>query len=658
MPTPGPKPVFFRETLRLALLGALAAYVHVAFFYVANWVSTGSTPGWEPVAGGFWGVLRNLSAALFFHPALGFVAGLVVGALCTLVTVLLRLDEDRRRTAGVVAVAVTAFAVLGLPWPPSEVFTRNLFAVGYAVKLLLGAGFVWVAIRAERVVGAVARVAGFVLSGSALLWVLFAFVFQSLFTPNDPKVAVPPGPNLVVILSDALRADVTSLYGGQVPTPNLERLAERGVTFERCFSTSSWTIPAVASLFTGLPPEVTGMDSFVSCLPRLPYLPERLADAGYRTWAMIGNPLLSPKAGAGRAAGCAFDRGFDRYVSYDENFYGQGFLGAEGDSIYNEAAFGVNRLLTDICPEGAAALGPREALEMLRSLDPAGGTFLYIHLFDPHAPYRPPERFLPKTGYKGPYEEESLDFRDHADELTGEDLAQLKRLYEGEARLVDEWLGRALDIADDRGLWENTAFIFLADHGEEFMEHGALTHSGVNLQDELTHVPLVVYWPGRLKSGSRVAGPVSLCDIFSTVLDGLGLDDGGEPGDGRTERTERSELCPRQTLFEPVPRDRAVFAQRCLDELGRSFDSDFVVRGGVTLFVNRTSGVRELYLDYPDHPANALVGHRELAERMERLLDEWHSENEALSERLGAGEVEGAVDPAQLEKLRALGYLQ
>ncbi|HUT98954.1 MAG TPA: sulfatase [bacterium] len=637
MPTPAPKPVFFRETLRLALLGALAAYVHVAFFYVANWVSTGSTPGWEPIVGGFWGVLRNLSAALFFHPALGFVAGLVVGALCTLAAGLLRLDSDRRRTAGVVAVAVTAFAVLGLPWPPSEIFTRNLLAVGYAVKLLLGVGFVWAALRAERVVGAVARIAGFALSGSALLWVLFALVFQGLFTSNETKTAVPPGPNVVLILSDALRADVTSLYGGKVPTPNLERLAARGVTFERCFSTSCWTIPAVTAMFTGLAPEVTGMDSFISRLPRLPYLPERLADAGYRTWAMMGNPLLSPKAG--------FDRGFDRYLSYDENFYGQGFLGDSGDSIYNEVALAVNRLLTDLDPEGTVALGPRDALEMLRSLDPAGGAFLYVHLFDPHAPYRPPERLLPETGYEGRYEEESLDFRDHADELTGEDLAQLKRLYEGEVRLVDEFLGRALDIADDRGLWENTAFIFLSDHGEEFMEHGGLTHSGVNLQHELTHVPLVVYWPGRLDGGGRVTGTVSLCDLFPTVLDGLGLEGEMEPGDGRS-------------LFEPVPRDRAVFAQRCLDECGRSFDSDFVVRGGVALFVNRTSGVRELYLDYPDHTGNALIGHRELAERMELLLDEWHSENDALSERLGAVRAGGTVDPAQLEKLRSLGYLQ
>jgi len=586
--------------------------------------------------GGFWGVLRNLSAALFFHPAVGFGTGLVVGALSTLVTGKLHLDGNRRRTVGVVAVSVTAFAVLGLPWPLSDIFTRDLFAVVYAVNLLLGAAFVWAALRAERVVGVISRVAGYVLSGAALLWVLFALVFQVLFVPDDPPGPVPPGPNVVVFLSDALRADVTSLYDGQVPMPNLERLAAHGVTFERCFSCSSWTIPSVVALFTGLAPEVSGMDSVRAIPLPLPYLPEQLSRRGYRTWCMMANPLLTP--------GLGFSRGFDHYSLQTWRFYGQGFL-ERPRSLYDVVALGLNRLLFALDFEHLTDLGFEASTDMLRSLNPDGGDFVYIHLYDPHAPYTPPRRFLPRDDYAGPYAESSGDFLEHPDELTDEDVARLKELYEAEVRMVDQTLGRALDVLDDRGLWKNTVFIFLADHGEEFREHGLVEHFHVNLQPELTHVPLVIYWPGRLEGGGKFIQPVALADVYATILDGLGIFYDEKMLNGRS-------------LLKPLPAARPVFAQRCMGSDGTSAHSDFVVRDKTALFVNYDNDVDELYVDYYSNPENVAGDNPETVAELKALLAGWHARNAELMKHYGTGGDAGPMDAEHLEQLRAVGYIQ
>jgi arylsulfatase A-like enzyme len=627
--------VFFRETLRSALLGALGGYVFLAYFYLSTWVSAGTPLGWNPIVNDFWGVVRNLSAALFFYPAVGLVVNLVAGALTASVTGLVGLDEDGRRRVGVIVVGVVAFAVLGLPVSWERDHLQCVFTVGYVVKLAMGAGFVYAALRLPGLVGGISRWAGRLLAASAVLWFAFCFVFPSTFPPPDPDDRPPPGPNVVVLLADAHRADVSSLYGGEVPTPNLERLAARGVTFDRCFAPSSWTFPSVVALFTGLAPEVSGMDSVRAIPPRLSYLPEQLSRRGYRTWCMMANPLLTPELG--------FSRGFDHYGLHTYEFYGQGFL-EYARSFYNTAAFALNKLLGELDYERLTDLGFDASLDMLRSLTPRGGDFVYLHLYDPHAPYRPPERLVPEDGYEGPYAESSGDFLNHREELSDEDVARLKQLYEAEVRLVDEFLGRALDVLDEQDLWGNTVFVFLADHGDEFREHGLIEHFQVNLQHELTHVPLVVYWPGRLGGGGRFARPVGLADVYATLSDGLGVACDETMLNGRS-------------LIAPSFEDRPVFAQRCMDERDEHVHSDFVVRDEAALFVNYSDGVEELYLDYYADPTNVIGEHPELAEELRGLLGEWHERNAALIEHYGTGGG-GPVEPADLERLRAVGYIQ
>jgi len=621
---------------RMALLGALGGYIFLVYFYVSDWVATGTLQGWNPIVNGFWGVLRNLSAALFFYPAVGLAVNLVLGALMTLVTGLIGLDEKNRRRVGVIAVGVVAFAVLGLPVFWERDHLQCIFTVGYVVNLAMGAGFVYFALRLPELVEGISRWAGWVLATSAVLWFAFCFIFPSTFFPADRDNRTPPGPNVVVFLSDALRADVSSLYGGAVPMPNLERLAARGVTFDRCFAPSSWTIPGVVALFTGLAPEVSGMDSVGAFPPSLPYLPEQLSRRGYRTWCMMANPLLTPELG--------ISRGFDHYGLQTLYFYGQGFL-EHGRSLYDSAAFGLNRILCALDYERLTNLGFEASLDLLRSLDSRGGDFVYLHLYDPHAPYRPPKRFLPKDGYEGPYAENSGDFLDHRDELTEEDVARLKQLYEAEVRMVDEVLGRALDVLDDRGSWENTVFIFLADHGEEFAEHGMIEHFNVNLQHELTHVPLVIYWPGRFEGGGHFTRPVGLADVYATLANGLGVAYDETTINGRSLIT---------SSFE----ERPVFAQRCMNEEDEHVRSDFVVRDEAALFVNYDDDIEELYLDYYSNRENVADDNPDLVAELKALISGWHERNAELIEHYGTGGDVGPVDPEHLEQLRAVGYIQ
>jgi hypothetical protein len=292
-----------RESMRMALLGALGGYVFLVLSSLSGWVDPATFRGWNLLVNNFWGVTRAISAALFFYPAVGFLVNLFAGAMTYLFTTVLGLSEERRRRVGVVVVGVVCFAVLSLRVLSTWIFTWPVFSVDDVFKLILGAGFIWAALKWDKITALIARFAGWALAGAAVLWTAFCFIFPGMFTTGKPGPPKPDAPNVVLFLSDALRADVTSLYGGQVPMPNLERLAARGVTFTDCYSPSSWTEPCVVALFTGLAPEVSGMDSFSAIPSAIPYLSEQLSRGGYRTWCMMANIILTPALG--------FSRGFD-----------------------------------------------------------------------------------------------------------------------------------------------------------------------------------------------------------------------------------------------------------------------------------------------------------------------------------------------------------
>jgi choline-sulfatase len=249
-------------------------------------------------------------------------------------------------------------------------------------------------------------------------------------------------------------------------TPGLDALARDSVVFTRAFSQAPITTVSHATILSGTFPPFHRVGDFGAPLPPgVPYLPQTLREAGYRTAAFVGSLILDPRSGT--APG--FDRGFD---TYDAGFR----LQRPGEDRYHS----VERRGDEVAAR---------ALKWLEIARP-GPWFLWVHLFDAHDPYDPP--------------------------------ADLKRRfpaapYDGEIASVDRIAGRLTAAAGPE-----TIVAITADHGEALGDHGESTH-GVLLYDAVLHVPLMIHFTDRGSAGARVTSQVRLADLAPTLLEAAGL---------------------------------------------------------------------------------------------------------------------------------------
>ncbi len=312
-------------------------------------------------------------------------------------------------------------------------------------------------------------------------------------------------PNIVLIVIDALRADHLSCLGyARQTTPFIDKVAAGGVLFRRCYSTSSWTLPACTSMMTGLYTGTHNVKYWNSVIPKnLTVLPEVLRNNGYYCAGVSSNPFLTSQHG--------FDRGFD---VFDDTTV---LAAAEWGFPLEKSKF---RALV-LASTGATAT--RRAMELLNDRPPDKPFFLFVHYMDCHADYVPPppydRKFDPE--YKGKITGHVQSQRYETD-MAKRDLQHVVALYDGEIAYTDKMVGNLLDHLAALGLEKNTCVILTADHGEEFLEHGGWLH-GRTLFEEVILVPLIFRWPGRISSGRQINEPVSLVDIMPTVLGLLGI---------------------------------------------------------------------------------------------------------------------------------------
>jgi arylsulfatase len=340
-------------------------------------------------------------------------------------------------------------------------------------------------------------------SALRLFFVAIYTVAAPVLAQESPSSPAPPT-RIYFILIDTLRADHLGCYGYERPTsPFIDRLATEGVLFERAFSVSSYTREVVASLFTGLYPTSNswGRGWNAAPDPARYTLAEIFQQNGYRTALFSSNPVLRD---------LPFDRGFETnyFAPYDS-----GNSGFDDQTVLRAAA-------------------------SIKEY-PDARWFVYLHLLDPHGEYEPAPTFLQKFTQKplpNPLPLYSY-IRYHLPELRREGFGpgearfeDMINRYDAEVAYADFCVQTFFEELRPLGLLNDALVIVCADHGEEFLEHGYVEH-GWQLYRESIHVPLIFWSPNRLQP-QRVSEPVSLVDVFPTILTLAGMGDHTEARDG------------------------------------------------------------------------------------------------------------------------------
>jgi arylsulfatase A-like enzyme len=293
-----------------------------------------------------------------------------------------------------------------------------------------------------------------------------------------------PLPNVILITIDTLRSDHCSCYGYfRETTPRIDGIAAQGVRFDTAYAPMPTTGPTHATLFTSLYPLVHGVVKNGYVLdPSFTTLAEALKRRGYQTAAVVSSYAVNKKFG--------YAQGFD--------YYNDDFSDAKS-SIQIKKWEG--RSLEGQQFDRRADDTTDKAITWLEGYKDDAPFYLWVHYFDPHHPYDPPE----------PYQAYFT-----SEEPGGEEEGYDTRPYDREVRFADHELGRLLDYLDSRFPPETTLLIITSDHGEGLMDHDHLTH-GRFVYEEAMRVPLILRWKGRIPAGEVFHDPVEIGDLFPTL---------------------------------------------------------------------------------------------------------------------------------------------
>ena len=322
-------------------------------------------------------------------------------------------------------------------------------------------------------------------------------------TPEPPR-------RVFLITVDTLRADHLGWHGYPRDTsPRLDEWVERGVVFERAIVQWPKTGPSFASMFTSLYPHTTGL--FYKAAQTIPddylALPAWFQERGYRTAAVISNPVLGREIG--------WERGFDHY---EQTWIDEANLDAIDHLPIEQRPMEFRRnVWADRVNELAEPL--------LASLAEEERLFVWLHYTDPHVPY------LLQPGSENPFLEDEHYTGDEIVDLTGaegraigdqRDLRYYVAQYDANIRVTDRAIGAILDEIAELGMEDGSLFVLTADHGEELNEHGVPFEHGPVPYNSSAHVPFVIVGEPWAAAGRRVEQPVEMIGLFPTLVDLLG----------------------------------------------------------------------------------------------------------------------------------------
>ncbi len=482
---------------------------------------------------------------------------------------------------------------------------------------------------------------------------------------REPQHAIR---NVILISCDTLRADALASFDGAArkaergslaataKTPTLDRLAREGIVFESTSSVAPSTLASHTSLFTGLAPHSHGVarNGFVLS-PQCPTLATILKSAGFRTAGFAGSFALDRRFGIAQGFD-VWNQDFDLLV--DGNTHEQNERRAEK--------------VTD------AVLAYVDAAA--KSADPA---FLFVHYFDVHAPYDPPNcevravDGIPVTGSIDDLRRAVLMHQAGLEKPPrGLDRAivqgldprwptsgfaelpidrELTRRYLAEVEYVDAQIGRLLDGLEKRGVLRDSLVVFVADHGESFFEHDDFYNHGLAVYDTTVHVPWILRLPDGAFAGRRVAAPVSNIDVAPTILELVGI---ARPercdGVGRAAAIDgrAPELAP---IFGGATQPRA--AEHPRDRWVNDSMAQYVRLGDLKLIETPYLRREELYdlakdpYERVDLLATGDAATRKLRDELHARLENWRASAAPLPSQFDRGQVEEVE-----RRLKQLGY--
>ncbi len=446
------------------------------------------------------------------------------GSTLALAGALVRAVSGRERSSSVrgfsfgVGIAVAVLSVIvGRYHIIQRVFHEELILVspvGVAVHVGLCVGGVvlaWLVARMGRILYAGVAVWGVL---AILVLALAGSVGLALATsrPEGAGSSVQPkatasGPNVIFIVTDTLRADALTTYGGASgQTPHLDAFARDGVLFEQAYSQASWTRPSIASLLTSLYPSVHGAIHKMDMLPdRVLTLAEAFSAAGYWSAGLVTNINVAPIFN--------FQQGFGEYHYLPPDFYFWATDSSTRLAIYKglravRERFGADRMYFYNYYQDARVVDDNVTAWIEQS--PPQPFFLFIHYMDPHDPF-----------FEIPYDGRAVA-RASTPEPPVARRDEMHRLYLEDVSYLDAHLGALFDRLRTRGLYDNSVIAVVADHGEEFQEHGGWWH-GTTLYDEQVHVPLIVKRAHEPTPGLRRTDPVRTIDVAPALMVAAGV---------------------------------------------------------------------------------------------------------------------------------------
>lgn len=455
------------------------------------------------------------------------------------------------------------------------------------------------------------------LTGVAVIMVLVCLTVALFLRFQNPS-----GPNVIVLLVDALRKDHVSKYGYyRNTTPKINRFARKAVVFRNAVSQCSWTSPAIASLFSSLYPSVHGLTSYsykenVAAADTLDFrlvtFAEVLKEKGYATGAFVANHWINRQLG-----------------------YGQGF------DIFDPILY---------VPKPRAWMVNEKALKWIAA-NQSKPFFAYMHYMDVHGPYAPPgnfSSFFKSEVLKKMTEEDAVKIPGFNPEIN--DLNHYIDQYDGEIRYIDRQIGVFLDKIRELGLMDNTIIIITSDHGEAFLEHGYGDH-GWSLYNEEIDIPLIIKLPEGEKFPEIKQHRVQLIDVAATVL---GLLHFRFPYE--VDGWDLSREFDRKSLLR-----RVIVSEELSEKITGPPKVAMIKDGYKVIFNFPELQVRELYdLEKDKREMKNLINH--LPEKLDdfsQVIIIWEKAKIYARQKLGlSASVVEIKDKKEIERLKSLGYLK